>query len=347
MRQTRTVTGRRDINKAVRRNAILDAAVSLLNQQPSDDISTEEIAALAGVAPATVYNLVGTRDDLVHALVARVLAELGTSLSELDPADPIAAAQLIIDQTVAVFVSDSAAFRQVVAIGQRGLAQRSESLDPSALQVSAMRRAQELGILRDDIDAAGLARQIFLSYTGAITRWSAGRLDDDGFLIAARSGLFTALAAAAADGHRAPFVERLRMLGAELERDAWHRTRPSSGEAHVATSAETVRVRFEMLVAELAALDGVTIGGGRRGFGSDALQVDGRIFAMVSRDRLVLKLPKSRVDELIASGDGGPFDAGKAAGRAMKEWVAFERAPSAAKTRSLAGEALAFVSRQA
>lgn len=115
----------------------------------------------------------------------------------------------------------------------------------------------------------------------------------------------------------------------------------------MASAADTVRARFEMLVSELTAIEGVTIGGGRRGFGSDALQVDGRIFAMVSRERLVLKLPRSRVDELIASGEGVPFDAGKAAGRPMKEWVAFERAPSAAKTRSLAREAVAFVSRRA
>ena len=218
------MSGRRDLNKAKRRDAILDAAVALLNDRPSDEVSTEEIAAAAGVAPATVYNLIGTRDDLAHALVSRVLSQLGDSLTALDQNDPIAAAQLIIDQTVAVFIADSAAFRQVVAIAQRGLAQRTESFDPSEFQVTAMCQAQAMGILRDDIDAAGLARQIFLSYTGAITRWSAGRLDDEGFLTAARHGLFTALAAAATDDHRPEFLARLRELGTELESKAWHRT---------------------------------------------------------------------------------------------------------------------------
>jgi hypothetical protein len=43
------------------------------------------------------------------------------------------------------------------------------------------------------------------------------------------------------------------------------------------------------------------------------------IFAMLSGGELVLKLPRQRVDELVASGTGNPFDPGH--GRIMKEWV--------------------------
>lgn len=61
---------------------------------------------------------------------------------------------------------------------------------------------------------------------------------------------------------------------------------------------------------------------------------------MVSHGRLVLKLPSDRVAELIGTGRGDPFDAGK--GRPMMEWVGFE--PSADEDwLGLATEALAFV----
>ena len=89
-----------------------------------------------------------------------------------------------------------------------------------------MRQAQQLGIVRADVDAGGLGRQIYLSYAGAMNLWSVGRLDDAGFVVAARHGLFTALAAAATDGHREQFVDRMAQLGATLEGVAWPTVRP-------------------------------------------------------------------------------------------------------------------------
>ena len=221
-RQTGRVTRLRDENKAKRHEAILDAAISLLGTRSSEDITTEEIAAAAGVASATVYNLVGTRTDLMHAAAQRLLRQLSDSIDALEPTDPIAVATLVIDQAVESLVSNSAAYRQVAAIAHSAYATK-KGIDPSNFQVEAMRRAQAMGIIRDDIDADGLGRQIFLGYIGAMMHWSAGRLDDAGFLIAARHGLATALAAAATDEHRDEFVDRMRPLSVALERNAWKR----------------------------------------------------------------------------------------------------------------------------
>ena len=57
----------------------------------------------------------------------------------------------------------------------------------------------------------------------------------------------------------------------------------------------------------------------RRGFGSDALKVNGKIFAMAVKGTLVVKLPKPRADALVTSGVATYFDPGH--GRLMKQWV--------------------------
>jgi hypothetical protein len=98
--------------------------------------------------------------------------------------------------------------------------------------------------------------------------------------------------------------------------------------------------RFEELVTAFALDPHITPPEGSRGFGSHALRVRGKIFAMVVRGHLVVKLPKARVDELVESGCGVRFDANK--GRPMKEWLNLG-ADSTLEWEPLAREALAFV----
>jgi hypothetical protein len=62
---------------------------------------------------------------------------------------------------------------------------------------------------------------------------------------------------------------------------------------------------------------------------------------MLVNDRLVVKLPAARVTELISSGDGVSFDAGK--GKPMKEWVGL--AVDDDSCRQLVAEAMRFVGR--
>ena len=69
------------------------------------------------------------------------------------------------------------------------------------------------------------------------------------------------------------------------------------------------------------------------------LKVNGKIFAMYGRGQFVVKLPKSRVDQIVERGDGQRFDPGH--GRLMKEWVVIE---TKQKTwLNIANEAYAYV----
>jgi hypothetical protein len=78
-----------------------------------------------------------------------------------------------------------------------------------------------------------------------------------------------------------------------------------------------------------------------KGFGSSGqLRVDARIFAMLVRGELVLKLPRKRVDELVKRNAGRRFDAGKRT--PMREWFVLSPA-SRQPWIALAQEALDFV----
>lgn len=100
--------------------------------------------------------------------------------------------------------------------------------------------------------------------------------------------------------------------------------------------------RFADIAAALAAEPGVSVGApGKKGFGSSALQVGGKIFAMVAPGgSFVVKLPAPRVAELEARGVGQRFDPGH--GRPMKQWLSVA-ASAGEDWLALAREALRFV----
>ena len=103
----------------------------------------------------------------------------------------------------------------------------------------------------------------------------------------------------------------------------------------------TPEERFATVIEELLGTPGVTPPSEGKAFGSSGLKVHNKIFAMLVRDKLVVKLPKSRVDALVDSGDGERYDP-RHDGRLMKEWLALE-STSEQDWLSLAREAMQFV----
>lgn len=93
---------------------------------------------------------------------------------------------------------------------------------------------------------------------------------------------------------------------------------------------------FAPIVREFEKDRDVTVG---KMFGSPGLKVNGKVFAMVVKGTLVAKLPRPRVDDLVASGAGERFDPGH--GRRMAEWISVP--PGAPSWVALVREAHRFV----
>ncbi len=112
----------------------------------------------------------------------------------------------------------------------------------------------------------------------------------------------------------------------------------------MSSPGDTPEVRFATVVTALRSEPAVTCPSDiphTKKFGaSPELRVNNKIFAMLVRGALVVKLPQQRVDALVTAGDGARFDPGR--GRLMKEWLTL--APTSdADWLSLAREALGFV----
>jgi TfoX/Sxy family transcriptional regulator of competence genes len=103
----------------------------------------------------------------------------------------------------------------------------------------------------------------------------------------------------------------------------------------------TPEERFATIVEALLSNPGVTPPSDKKEFGSSGLKIHNKIFAMLVRGKLVVKLPKPRVDALVASGEGERFDP-RHDGRLMKEWVTLEPR-SEEEWLLLAREAMEFV----
>jgi hypothetical protein len=98
----------------------------------------------------------------------------------------------------------------------------------------------------------------------------------------------------------------------------------------------TATQTFERVVATLSAEPGVTLG---KAFHNPRLKLGMKLFAMLHADGLVVKLPETRCNELLARGEASTFDRGQ--GTPMREWVTVAE-PDTRRWTSYAREALSF-----
>ncbi|MDF1601277.1 transcriptional regulator BetI [Mesorhizobium sp. YIM 152430] len=61
----------------LRRKALIDAAIGAIGERGSLDVTMAQIARRAGVSSALAHHYFGAKDDLLHATMRHILAELG------------------------------------------------------------------------------------------------------------------------------------------------------------------------------------------------------------------------------------------------------------------------------
>jgi AcrR family transcriptional regulator len=213
--------GRREQGKARRRDQILDAAALLVEADGLYGLTMRRLSETAGVSYATVYNLVGAKEDVLVGVLRAGLEDLGAQLAEVDSPDALDRARAIVAGVVEHFVARPALYRALVqavhdpATGARGLPIRRRTI---ALYESSIRDAIEQGSLCDDLDAHVLGVHVTLAVNGVIRRWAAGEIDATGFRAEADYALRVALLGVATPSTRTELLAELRACERTLAR---------------------------------------------------------------------------------------------------------------------------------
>ncbi|GAB3139112.1 TetR/AcrR family transcriptional regulator [Marisediminicola antarctica] len=117
-----------------RHDAILVTAEALLTQRPLGDISIEDLARGAGISRPSFYSYFSSKEEVVIALLTRVIDEVDQALSTL-PAEPASAVGDPWRSSISVFVE---VFTKHEAVAATAMAARLHNPDIQALWASAM-----------------------------------------------------------------------------------------------------------------------------------------------------------------------------------------------------------------
>lgn len=190
-------TGLRERHKRQRRERIVAAIRELLRQCPDETPTVERIAELADLSPATVFNLVGPREQQWEALYDELLGELDARLAFAVEKAPRAQARRIVSETARLFIADAAVFRHLVNGWERSGPLLQENPIPRLR--AAVRRGQATGMLRPDLHVEALVGHIATACGGALRHWAAGQISDAAFLRRVRFAVDVAFAAGASE----------------------------------------------------------------------------------------------------------------------------------------------------
>lgn len=160
----------RERGKNERTTRIIAAARELLREQSDEKVTIPRIAQRAGVAPMTIFNLIGTRDDLWAALADESLA--GWRAKSVNVNDPHERALKIVDEVVRVIHAEAPVWRALISSWRDS--GRVLEREPSQALVECLVQAAEDGRIVPGIDARRLGAMIFSGLVGIAHQWAAG-----------------------------------------------------------------------------------------------------------------------------------------------------------------------------
>ena len=171
--------GIKEAGKAARREAIVNAAERLVRDCGGTDFSMLELARLAGVSPATPYNLFGTKSGILYALLNRSADRMFSVAASLPSAtSPEVGTMAVADTLAHILTSDPVFYRPLYGflMGVPDREWRPPFIERArAFWLSAIPTEEErpFGLSRSRI-----AQLLVVQALGCIEMWVHGEIED-------------------------------------------------------------------------------------------------------------------------------------------------------------------------
>ena len=205
----------RESAKKERRQRILESARDILREAGHQGLSIRTLAERANVTTPTIYNLVGSKQEILLALSDETIRELELAHHVSTTVDPIEKAEEVINGTVAIYRSDEDYTRQL------HLGLEAESLDDfdrtlrhrgRKVAIDDCKRALDLGYLRGEVDSELLGNRFASGFQQAQRAWLRGEFDLEGMRKEALISCFIILAADAKPKFHKRLIEAIHRL---------------------------------------------------------------------------------------------------------------------------------------
>lgn len=181
-----------------------------------------KLAEEASLSVNTLYNLWGTREEILRALTLDAKDRIDAALPRPEPSDdPLDHCRLLVRATIREMIGDQELFRPMILAWLEGeIEGHPAPVEPMAHSIhvlsGVLERAREQGVLDGALKPEHLASQIHHGAQFAAIQWALGRIDDARFEARALYGLNLALLGSVSADRRPEFRSQLEGLGRRL-----------------------------------------------------------------------------------------------------------------------------------
>lgn len=210
-------------NKESRRDRILAEARGIIARGGADTLNLRDLAKAAGVTVPTIYNLIGSKEDVLVALFRGGLHER-VQVDHLD--DPLDIAEALALQTVEIFAADEEYYRAAFLAVEH--VHRMQSRPQSVTQLyywgdhllnAGVEACSKAGLLRGRIAPCALAALVKRSFRENLYNWANGEISLERFRGEALADLYITLCADAVDTFAALLIQKTDIITATLARE--------------------------------------------------------------------------------------------------------------------------------